>query len=118
MRGRDGLGLFLETVKLTPKALLKMEKRQRDDLITRFIRDRERRGLLMESNYAVLKYIRGYLRFNDIEVRKIPLKKTGTNSENEKVPLREEVGEILYRRKAPPRAAAEIAFMAFTWVRP
>ncbi|MDG6950156.1 MAG: hypothetical protein JRM77_10015 [Nitrososphaerota archaeon] len=118
MRTRNGLGLFLDWAKLTPTQLREMEKRPRDDLITRFIRDREARGLLQESNFSILKYIRGYLGFNDIAVRKIPLKKTGTNSENEKVPLREEVADILYHRKAPPRAVAEIALMAFSGLRP
>lgn len=117
-RGRGGLGLFLEWAKITPEQLREMEKRPRDELITRWIRERERRGLLQESNAAALKYVRGYLAFNDIEVRRIPLKKTGTNSENETVPLREEVADILYHRKAPPRAVAEIALIAFSGLRP
>jgi hypothetical protein len=116
--GRNRLGLFLSVNGLTAKSLVEMEKRPRDDLIARFIRDREKRGLLQDTNQTVLRYIRSYLHFNDLEVRKIPLKKTGSNSENERVPLREEVADILYHRKAPPRAVAEIAFMAFSGVRP
>jgi hypothetical protein len=115
--GRHRLGLFLEWAKLDPKSFREMEKKARDELVTRFIRERENKGLLESTNQTVLRYIRSYLRYNDLELRKIPLKRTGTNSENERVPLKEEIVDILYHRKAPPRAVAEIALMAFSGLR-
>ena len=108
----------MEWAKLTMKQLREMEKRPRDELITRFIRDSEKRGLLQETNAAYLKCIQGYLRFNDLEVRRISLKKTGNNSEDEKVPLKEGVEDIIYHRKAPPRAVAEITLVALAGLQP
>lgn len=116
------LGLFCEYVNMTPKELLKLNEKERNDLLVDFISDfrnhdgKERSGTYLQS---LVKPVRSWYLFNGIQItRKIKIK--GTNSrpslKNERVPTQDELKGIFLAGDTRERLACSI--MAFSGVRP
>ncbi len=116
------LGLFCEFVNKTPQDLLKLDEKERNDLLVDFVSDfrnhdgRERSGTYIQ---AMIKPVRSWFAFNGIQVtRKVKIK--GTNSrpslKDERVPSQETLRNILLAGDSRERLACSI--MAFTGVRP
>ena len=116
------LGLFCEFVKKTPKELLKLDDKGRNDLLVDFVSEfrnhdgRERSGTYLE---ALIKPVKSWYLFNGIQItRKIKIK--GSNSrpslKNERVPTQDELKGIFLAGDTRERLACSI--MAFAGVRP
>ena len=116
------LGLFCEFVKKSPKDLLTLNEKERNDLLVDFVSSfrnhdsRERSGTYLQ---AMVKPIRSWYAFNGIPItRKVRIK--GSNSrpslKNERVPTQEELKNVFLAGDTRERLAC--AIMAFSGVRP
>ncbi len=116
------LGLFCEFVKKSPKDLLELNEKDRNDLFVDFVSvfrnhdGSERSGTYLQ---AILKAVRSWFSFNGMPItRKVKIK--GSNSrpslKNERVPTREELKNIFLSGDSRERLAC--AIMAFSGVRP
>ena len=116
------LGLFCEFVHKTPKELLTLNEKERNDLLVDFVSSfrnhdsRERSGTYLQ---AMVKPVRSWYAFNGIPItRKVRIK--GSNSrlslKNERVPTQEELKNVFLAGDTRERLAC--AIMAFSGVRP
>lgn len=116
------LGLFCEFVHKTPKDLLALGEKERNDLLVDFVSSfrnhdsRERSGTYLQ---AMVKPVRSWYAFNGIPItRKVRIK--GSNSrlslKNERVPTQEELKNVFLAGDSRERLAC--AIMAFSGVRP
>lgn len=116
------LGLFCEFVNMTPRDLLSLSEKERNDLLVDFVSNfrnhdnMERSGTYIQ---AMLKPVRSWYLFNGIQItRKIKIK--GSNSrpslKNERVPTQDELKSIFLAGDTRERLACSI--MAFAGVRP
>ena len=116
------LGLFCEFVNKSPKELLALNEKDRNDLLVDFVSDfRSHDGSERSGTYlqAILKAVRSWYSFNGLPItRKVKIK--GSNSrpslKNERVPTREELKNIFLSGDSRERLAC--AIMAFSGVRP
>ncbi|MCW3992553.1 MAG: site-specific integrase, partial [Candidatus Bathyarchaeota archaeon] len=120
-RARD-LYRFLRKHDMTPGGLVELAERDRrgvENLLMDFIAE------LHEESYSpgyienYLKTVRSWLEFNEIRlVRKIKIGKRGRTPtiEDERVPTRDELGQIL--NYAGERGRCSITLMAFSGLRP
>lgn len=116
------LGLFCEFVNKSPKELLALNEKYRNDLLVDFVSDfRSHDGSERSGTYlqAILKAVRSWYSFNGLPItRKVKIK--GSNSrpslKNERVPTREELKNIFLSGDSRERLAC--AIMAFSGVRP
>ena len=116
------LGLFCEFVGKSPNELLKLNDKERNDLLVDFVANfRKHGGVERSGTYlqAMVKPVRSWFAFNGIPVtRKVKI--DGTNSrpslKNERVPTQEELKNILLAGDSRERLAC--AIMAFSGVRP
>ena len=115
-------GLFCEFVKKSPKELLELNEKDRNDLLVDFVSAfRNHDGTEKSGTYlqAMVKPVRSWYTFNGMPItRKVKIK--GSNSrpslKNERVPTREELKNIFLSGDSRERLAC--AIMAFSGVRP
>ena len=116
------LGLFCEFVHKTPKDLLTLDEKERNDLLVDFVSSfRNHDNLERSGTYlqAMVKPVRSWYAFNGIPItRKVRIK--GSNSrpslKNERVPTQEELKNVFLAGDTRERLAC--AIMAFSGVRP
>jgi hypothetical protein len=116
------LGLFCEFVHKTPKDLLTLDEKERNDLLVDFVSSfRNHDNLERSGTYlqAMVKPVRSWYAFNGIPItRKVRIK--GSNSrpslKNERVPTQEELKNVFLAGDSRERLAC--AIMAFSGVRP
>lgn len=116
------LGLFCEFVGKTPKDLLELDEKDRNDLLVDFVSTfRNHDGIERSGTYiqAMLKAVRSWYAFNGIPItRNVKIK--GTNArpslKNERVPTQDELRNIFLSGDSRERLAC--AIMAFSGVRP
>ena len=116
------LGLFCEFVKKSPKELLTLDEKERNDLLVDFVSSfRNHDNLERSGTYlqAMVKPVRSWYAFNGIPItRKVRIK--GSNSrpslKNERVPTQEELKNVFLAGDSRERLAC--AIMAFSGVRP
>ncbi len=116
------LGLFCEFVKKSPKDLLTLDEKERNDLLVDFVSSfRNHDNLERSGTYlqAMVKPVRSWYAFNGIPItRKVRIK--GSNSrpslKNERVPTQEELKNVFLAGDSRERLAC--AIMAFSGVRP
>ncbi len=115
-------GLFCEFVHKTPKELLKLSEKERNDLLVDFVSNyrnagtKERAGSYIQ---ALIKPVKSWYAFNGkIISRKIKIKGTNTRPslKNERVPTPEDLKNIFLSGDSRERLAC--AIMAFSGVRP
>ena len=116
------LGLFCEFVHKTPKELLKLDEKERNDLLVDFVSNyrntgtKERAGSYIQ---ALIKPVKSWYAFNGKTIsRKIKIKGTNTRPslKNERVPTQEDLKNIFLAGDSRERLACSI--MAFSGVRP
>ena len=116
------LGLFCEFVRKSPKELLELNEKERNDLLVDFVSNfrnhgnRERSGTYLQ---AMVKPVRSWYAFNGMPItRKVKIK--GSNSrpslKNERVPTQNELKNVFLSGDSRERLAC--AIMAFSGVRP
>ena len=116
------LGLFCEFVKKSPKDLLTLNEKERNDLLVDFVSSfRNHDSLERSGTYlqAMVKPVRSWYAFNGIPItRRVRIK--GSNSrpslKNERVPTQEELKNVFLAGDSRERLAC--AIMAFSGVRP
>ncbi|MCL4420986.1 MAG: site-specific integrase [Candidatus Thermoplasmatota archaeon] len=115
-------GLFCEFVHKTPKELLKLSEKERNDLLVDFVSNyrntgtKERAGSYIQ---ALIKPVKSWYAFNGKTIsRKIKIKGTNTRPslKNERVPTQEDLKNIFLSGDSRERLAC--AIMAFSGVRP
>ena len=116
------LGLFCEFVRKSPKELLELNEKERNDLLVDFVSNfrnhdnRERSGTYLQ---ALVKPVRSWYAFNGLPItRRVRIK--GSNSrpslKNERVPTQDELKNVFLAGDSRERLAC--AIMAFSGVRP
>jgi site-specific recombinase XerD len=116
------LGLFCEFMRKSPKELLELNEKERNDLLVDFVSNFrnhdnwERSGTYLQ---AMVKPVRSWYAFNSIPItRKVKIK--GSNSrpslKNERVPTQDELKNVFLSGDSRERLAC--AIMAFSGVRP
>ena len=115
-------GLFCEFVHKTPKELLKLDEKERNDLLVDFVSNyrnagtKERAGSYIQ---ALVKPVKSWYAFNGKTIsRKIKIKGTNTRPslKNERVPTQEDLKNIFLA--GDPRERLACAIIAFSGVRP
>ena len=113
------LGGFCSQHAILPTQLIRSRPKALQDLLLDTVTDMGKQGYAGSYIASVIKAVKSWLAFNDIELRR-PLKIRGATDTptlvNERVPSREELRRILLA--GDPRARLVCGFLASTGVRP
>lgn len=112
------IGRFCERTRKTPRELVEMSKKKREDLIHDYVTEREGEGRAGSYIETELKAAKSWLSWNDITIsRKIKVKGTRSTPTlaEEMIPDQEGLRRVL--NAADPRARVAVSLVAFSGLR-
>lgn len=112
---------FLQLIQMTPSSLVELghtDQRKVEDILMDFVTELHDQGKAPGYIENYIKSVKSWLRFNDINlIRKITISNRGSTPsiEDERVPMKDELKQILNFAKS--RGRASISLVAFSGVR-